>query len=67
MSNQLIIQKDFEKDFLDILIKNKFKKCLIVISNGNEKRGYHSSFVNLLEKNHCEFFVHQIPLLLDFE
>ena len=49
MSNQLIIQKDFEKDFLDILIKNKFKKCLIVISNGNEKRGYHSSFVYLLE------------------
>ena len=70
MSNQLIIQKDFEKDFLDILIKNKFKKCLIVISNGNEKRGYHSSFVNLLEKNHCEFFVHQInnyPNLVEIE
>ena len=47
MNNQLIIERDFEKNFSDILVENKFKECLVVTSDGNEKRGYHDSFIEL--------------------
>ena len=70
MNKQLIIQKDFEKSFLDILVKNKFKKCLIVTSDGNEKRGYHNFFTDIIEKNDSDVYVHKInkyPNLLEIE
>ena len=70
MNNQLIIEKDFEKNFLNILIENKFKECLVVTSDGNERRGYHDSFIELIEKNKSNFFVHKInkyPNLLEIE
>tara|TARA_B100000427_G_scaffold3142_1_gene3072 strand:- start:254 stop:1342 length:1089 start_codon:yes stop_codon:yes gene_type:complete len=70
MNNQLIIEKDFEKNFSDILVENKFKECLVVTSDGNERRGYHDSFIELIEKNKSNFFVHKInkyPNLLEIE
>ena len=55
MKNQLIIERDFEKNFSDILVENKFKECLVVTSDGNERRGYLDSFIELIEKGKVRY------------